>query len=256
MSARPPVQNTGPLTLGGAAKVAVREGYLMGLSFLFRQRVPKLLPTYSANFHNRQLPLVVMVPGYIERPGCFAALYEELVFSGMRVALYTPRYVLASVRDMSADFGQFLDHLVAKPECENSPIYLLGHSMGGLIVRKAMSTRWDSHAQVQHLFTLASPNNGTKMAHLGIGDCVVDMMPGSEFLTELNGEDRHQRHRMSSIVVTPDALILGPEFAQLPGAQHHHIDASGHMAVLDDPRLAWILKRQCQIDNPHQLLGI
>lgn len=256
MSARPPTEYTGPMTLSNLAYAAMRESYLMGWSFLVRQRIPQVVPTYSPNFHNRQLPLVITVAGYMENPGCFSALYEELLVSGIRVAHYKPRYLLASVRDMAADFGEFLDHVLAKPECEKSPVYLLGHSMGGLIVRKAMGSRWETHDQIQHLFTLASPNNGTQMAHLGIGECALDMVPNSDFILELNQEDRPHRHRMSSIIATPDALILDAKYAQLPGAQHHTIHASGHMAVLDDPRLAWILKRQCQIDNPYQLLGI
>lgn len=256
MSARPPVEHSGPMTFGNLAYAAMRESYLLGWSFLVRQRMPQAVPTYSPNFHNRQLPLIVTVSGYMENPGCFAALNEELLLSGIRVAHYKPRYLLASVRDMAADFGDFLDRTLSKAECENSPVYLLGHSMGGLIVRKAMSSRWESHTQVQHLFTLASPNNGTQMAHLGIGECALDMVPNSDFILELNAEDRAHRHRMSSIIATPDALILHEKYAQLPGAQHHTINATGHMAVLDDPRLVWILKRQCQIDNPNQLLGI
>jgi hypothetical protein len=33
------------------------------------------------------------------------------------------------------------------------------------------------------------------------------------------------------------------------------IDRTGHMALLDEPRLIELLKRKMQGQNPHQLLG-
>ncbi|MFN7505148.1 MAG: esterase/lipase family protein, partial [Limnobacter sp.] len=166
-----------------------------------------------------------------------------------------PKYVLASVHDMARDFGYYMDTVLQQAECENANTYLVGHSMGGLIVRKAMSTRWHSHSQVQHLFTLASPNNGTRMAHFGLGDCAIDMLPNSNFLNELNEEDDAHRQKMSSVIAIPDALILHHRFAHLEGAANHVIDRTGHMALLDEPRLIQLLKEKMQGHNPHQLLG-
>jgi hypothetical protein len=255
MAAQTPVNRHPKLGMADVAKLAAREGYLFGLSFVFRQRMAQTVPEFSPNFHNRQLPIVFMVPGYLEKPGCFATLYEELLWSGVRVALYQPRYVLASVHDMAHDFGQYMDNVLAQTECEGANTYLVGHSMGGLIVRKAMTQRWQTHTQIQHLFTLASPNNGTRMAHLGVGDCAVDMLPNSDFLNALNVEDDAHRHKMSSVIAIPDALILHHRFAHLEGAANHVIDKTGHMALLDEPRLIELMKRQMQGNNPHQLLG-
>ncbi|HEX4918601.1 MAG TPA: alpha/beta hydrolase [Limnobacter sp.] len=237
------------------AKLAARESYLFGLSFLLRQRLPGTVPPFSPNIHNRQLPLVVLVPGYLEKPGCFAALYEDLLWSGVRVALYQPRYTLAGISDMAQHFTEYLDHLLNQPHCQNANTYLVGHSMGGLIVRRAMAERWNSGLPVQHLFTLATPNNGTQMAHLGVGECVLDMLPGSEFLVRLNEDDQTHRNRMSSVIATPDCLILNARNAELEGANNLVLEGSGHMALLDDPRTAGVLQRRMQTDHPHQLVG-
>ena len=257
MAARPPETITSPPSgISHVARLAAREGYLFGLSFVFRQRVAQTVPEFSPNFHNRQLPIVFMVPGYLERAGCFSTVYEELLWSGVRVAFYQPRYVLASVKNMAQDFGQYMDEVMRRPECEGAKVYLVGHSMGGLIARKAMIARWQHKADIQHVFTLATPNNGTWMAHLGVGECATDMLPGSAFLDELNYADLQYRHKMSSVIATPDCLILHGRYAKLSGASNHIIDGSGHMALLDDPRLIRLLKQRVQSDNPHQLLGI
>ncbi|WP_370262338.1 esterase/lipase family protein [Limnobacter sp.] len=248
-------QSHSPYGMGDVARLAAREGYLFGLSFLFRQRIPSVVPPISPNFENRQLPLVVLVPGYLEKPGCFAGLYDELLWSGVRVALYQPRYTLASVAQMAQHFQEYLDGLLNLPHCQNSHTYLVGHSMGGLIVRQAMAKQWNTGLPVQHLFTLATPNNGTQMAHLGVGDCVQDMLPGSAFLAELNQSDVDHRHRMSSVIATPDCLILSAKNAHLEGAANHVMPGSGHMALLDDPRLVGLLQQRVQIDHPHQLIG-
>ncbi|MCR2745421.1 lipase family alpha/beta hydrolase [Limnobacter parvus] len=255
MAAQPLVSSHPKLGMAEVARLAAREGYLFGLSFVFRQRVAQSVPEFSPNFNNRQLPIVFMVPGYMEKPGCFATLYEELLWSGVRVALYQPRYVLASVYDMADDFGQYMDEVLAQSECEGANTYLVGHSMGGLIVRKAMAHRWNTNTQVQHLFTLASPNNGTRMAHFGVGECAVDMLPNSDFLNTLNVEDDAHRCKMSSVIAIPDALILHHRYAHLEGASNHVVDKTGHMALLDEPRLIELLKRRMQGNNPHQLLG-
>ncbi|HEX4844391.1 MAG TPA: hypothetical protein VFV57_12015 [Limnobacter sp.] len=255
MQPKPGPTSDQAMQMMAVAKLAARESYLFGLSFLLRQRLPRTVPAVSPNIHNRQLPLVVLVPGYLEKPGCFAALYEELLWSGVRVALYQPRYALAGVADMAQHFAQYLDRLLGQAHCQNACTYLVGHSMGGLIVRQAMATRWNSGLPVQHLFTLATPNNGTQMAHLGVGECVLDMLPGSEFLSRLNEDDQAHRHRMSSVIATPDCLILSARNAELEGAHNVVFDGSGHMALLDDPRTVSVLQRRMQIDHPHQLLG-
>ncbi|HEX4878949.1 MAG TPA: hypothetical protein VFV39_03810 [Limnobacter sp.] len=236
------------------ARLAAREGYLFGLSFLVRQRLPRAVPRLSPNFHNRQLPLVVMVPGYLETPGCFAGLYEELLWSGVRVAFYQPRYTLAGVEHMASHFAEYLEALLDQPHCHNAHVYLVGHSMGGLIVRRAMATRWQDGLPVQHLFSLATPHNGTQMAHLGVGECVLDMLPGSAFLQELNQADLAHRTRMSSVIATPDCLILSANNARLDGANNLILPGSGHMALLDDDRLIRLLLGHIQSAQPQHLL--
>lgn len=244
MAALPPILHKPAESLVGHARAAAREGYLLGLSFLFRQRVPNAIPQFSPNFQDHRLPIVFLVPGYLENHGCFSTLYEELLWSGVRLALYKPRYTLASVREMASDFATFMNLTLSREECENSPVFLVGHSMGGLICRQAMLKHWQMRQQVQHLFTLATPHQGTHMAHLGLGDCVVDMLPGSRFLSELNKADRAYRHKMTSVIATPDALLLRTKAAKLDGARHTLLERSGHMALLDDARLFNHLKAE------------
>lgn len=65
-------------------------------------------------------------------------------------------------------------------------IYLMGHSMGGLIARKA---EMFAHRDLDGLITIATPHYGTAMAHLplgGVSKSVTQMRLNSDFLLELD----------------------------------------------------------------------
>lgn len=252
MSALPPIQPVWG-DKPSKARIMAREGYLMGLSFLLRQRIPNHVPRFSPNFQDRRAPVVFLIPGYLEKPGCFETLYDELFWSGMRVALYQPKYVLASIQEMAADFGRFMDDVLERSTCENCPVYIIGHSMGGLVARTAMLPRWHMHDRVKHIFTLATPHQGTPVAHLGLGDCVEEMLPGSLFLESLNESDTHRRDRISCLIARPDYLLLRSRAARLEGCQEIVFDDSGHMAMLDDIRLVRHISEACRMSTPDYL---
>jgi len=63
-------------------------------------------------------------------------------------------------------------------------VHLIGHSLGGLVVREAVQRRGVA-AYTRAAVTIATPHAGTWVARFAPGPCARQMRPGSPFLTEL-----------------------------------------------------------------------
>lgn len=76
---------------------------------------------------------------------------------------------------------------------EKLEINLVGHSMGGLVcTRYATHYASQDFIHVSKIVTIASPLQGTSMAQLAkpFCRCAAEMLPGSEFLLQLQNEAR------------------------------------------------------------------
>ena len=107
-------------------------------------------------------------------------------------------------------------------------IYLIGHSMGGLVSRYYSSSP-RGKGRVRGIITIASPFKGTRIAVLGIGKNAKEMIPGSEFLNELNKKPMPEIYALWS---TLDNLVVPPEYAFMEGMPNDFLPLKGHIALL------------------------
>lgn len=68
-----------------------------------------------------------------------------------------------SILDEALRFGKALDAAIADGEKQRRPVRILAHSMGGLIARVALATRWDRLRKLEgsRLLQLGTPNGGS-----------------------------------------------------------------------------------------------
>ncbi|KAI0431150.1 NACHT and WD domain protein [Xylaria sp. FL1042] len=156
-------------------------------------------------------------------------------------------------------FGKaLLGHLTTSPPLLSSdtPILLIGHSMGGLVIKKAyiLARQDTTYEKLSHricsMYFLATPHKGSDSARLFKNilqaaalsrDYVGDLEKGSAALRSINNEFRQYSHDVSLwsfyeteklnirvfnvLIVDPDSATLGyPEEKQIPmNADHRSI---------------------------------
>ena len=113
-------------------------------------------------------------------------LQAELGYTPVYVRYNTGRHVSESGRNLAV----LLDDLVAAWPRPVREIMLVGHSMGGLVIRSACHYGQDSPAtwpdQVRHVFYLGSPHLGAPLARAaGLAGWVLGRLPETRPLGEL-----------------------------------------------------------------------
>ena len=101
---------------------------------------------------------------------------------------------------------------------------LIGVSLGGLLGLRYLQ-RFDDHQRVERFVTIGTPFRGSRAARaasvlLGrISPAAHQLMPGSDFIQNLNREGLPSRVEALSICATRDALAP-PDACTLPGARN------------------------------------
>ena len=117
------------------------------------------------------------------------------------------------------DFGRILKEEIDEVlrETGSDQVDLVGHSMGGLVIRSYLANNPGTNT-VRRVVTLGSPHAGSKLAVLGVGKAVKEMIPGSPFLEELNQElQMPASGRFYAIYTIVDNLVLPNETAKHTG---------------------------------------
>jgi pimeloyl-ACP methyl ester carboxylesterase len=189
-------------------------------------------------------------------------LPKDPAFKGVRVHSFGYNSDWAKVKDNCLNIHHFGKALLAEmgtsPELGNAetPIVLIGHSMGGLVIKRAyMLARQDAaYANLANrfhtIFFLATPHKGSDQATIldkmlqvaySSKSYVADLKRGSDAIRAINEEFRHYYDRLdlwsfyetielkigliSAKIVDPDSATLGyREEKQMPmNADHRSI---------------------------------
>lgn len=210
-----------------------KESYAIIKSFTISQNFYLTASDQSNNAHDAEAPAILLVPGYMCKPGCFNELYKVLVESGYRVFIYRPKAYTISIKQHSKSLAEFIRKI--KKQYPIDSLTILGYSMGGLIARDTMALKWDTEFNfVNRVITVATPHNGTIMAYAGIGECVKEMVPGSVFLTILGHEDCRYRHKITCFTADLDGLVFNEKSASLSGSKVIRVNNVGHMSIVDE----------------------
>jgi triacylglycerol lipase len=170
----------------------------------------------------------------------------EFMWHPLRTALSTAGFdqvVALRYNAFRADIHQIADWLVDQAErtmmaCGTRQIHLIGHSMGGLIIRDAVQARGLGN-RARTVVTLATPHHGTPYARLVPGPCARQMHPGSSFLRGLTAHDRGGPTRWVDIRATEDRVVTAGPDEKAPGradlVQVSH--RAGHRSITRHPEV-------------------
>jgi pimeloyl-ACP methyl ester carboxylesterase len=153
-----------------------------------------------------------------------------------------------SIEDYTQILAREIDEILA--ETGRSEADLVGHSMGGLIIRSYL-TENSAKAKVRKVVTLGSPHAGSKLGVFGVGTAVKEMLPGSPFLVALNQAEIQVRKGSGfySIYSIVDNMVLPNESAILTGGGVKNIETRtvNHVGLVFCKHTARLV-RQCLVE--------
>ncbi|WP_395727562.1 esterase/lipase family protein [Nakamurella sp.] len=138
----------------------------------------------------------------------------EHMWQPLRVALAAAGFdqvIALRYNTFRADIRSVADWLVDQADrtmgaCGTRGVHLVGHSMGGLVVRAAVQSGGLGD-RARTVVTLATPHRGTPFARFVPGPGARQMSPGSAFLAELAADARLGATRWVDIEAAVDRVV-------------------------------------------------
>ena len=110
-------------------------------------------------------------------------------------------------------------------------VYLVGHSMGGMIARNYIQLR-GGHDKVEHLVCLGSPHHGSKLATLSVEPLGKLLIPNSDFLQRLNSAPIPEDTQVTNIYTNNDNMVLPNSNNHLSWGKVVELDGMGHTSLI------------------------
>ncbi len=232
-----------PIMLGAAVAAVlgeivntIRLHLTVVLLALFRRR-----PRGGILYLDAAKTPVLLVPGYGRFAGCWGPMKRMLRRRGAGpVFELAPGIVFAPIEEFARRLAARVDAILQATGA--TQIDLVGHSMGGLVVRYYIE-KLGGAQKVRKCITLETPHHGTLLALLAPGQNGRQMRPGSPFLTELNEmESSPHLPQIVSIWSPFDNMTIPPTSSILGGtARNVRVDHMPHYTALFSPRIADII---------------
>ena len=203
---------------------------------------------------DERLP-VLLVHGYGGCAGQWVPVRSALLAAGFHtVETFAYDSFRFDVPTLARQLAQSVRRLLAEHEAEGvHEVILVGHSLGGVIVRYAVSLG-GLDAVVRTAVTVAAPHGGCALARLAVAPAAAQLRPGSALLRRLEAAASPGHARWiaysggSDLVVPPQRAQLRPDAL---AAVNVEVPDEGHLSILSSRRLARDLVER--LDSEHVL---
>jgi len=202
----------------------------------------------SASIRPDERP-ILLCHGYLHNRSAFLLMNHRIRRAGWNnVIAPNFRPASASIPRFAEQLSEKVRHAISRTGCDR--VSLIGHSMGGLVVRYYIEKLGGS-SSVHTAITLGTPNLGTKMAVFGPLDTARQFRPDSMVITDLRQpSSSYEGVNMVSIWSDFDNVVLPPENASLPEpCKNIVVHNVGHIALLFSGRVFTHLHRELT-ENP------
>jgi triacylglycerol esterase/lipase EstA (alpha/beta hydrolase family) len=156
--------------------------------------------------------------------------------------------LFCSIDEFAPQVEQALAQLRA--QTGQARVALVGHSMGGLVIRAWMRAYGDT--QVAVAVSLGSPHQGTKITPHAKLPNARQMVWASDWLQDLQTQETPERRALLRIALTEQDAIVFPQTAQtLPGVDAQVFRGIGHLQMCTDARVfAWVAAQLPSAEQP------
>jgi pimeloyl-ACP methyl ester carboxylesterase len=199
----------------------------------------------SSRAQPAELAPVLLVHGYGGTHSIWTPLREALGAAGFD-------YVIALRYNASRmDIESIADLLVDRAERAMAAtgidrVHLVGHSLGGLVVREAIQRRGLAGV-ASTAVTIAAPHAGANLARFVPGPAARQMCPGSEYLTQLDQLGVDHRTRWVAIQGRSDRVVPNHSTAfdaAPPAVVTIRRSSGGHRSIARHPQVISIIVDQ------------
>jgi pimeloyl-ACP methyl ester carboxylesterase len=174
---------------------------------------------------------VILVHGYLGTQDVWTPLVRRLHGAGY-VNVSTLRYdaLSAGVPELGAALVDVVTAVVARTGRQH--VHLVGHSLGGLVVRYAVQ-RLGLDRVTASVATVAAPHRGIPLAWFGPGPAAAQLRSGSALFRGLPPLDGAGPVRWAVIHGSADLIVPAP-----PAGAGTRLAGYGHHSILTSPELA------------------
>lgn len=181
--------------------------------------------------HGDQRPPVLLVHGFLCNGAVWCPLEDELRAAGLRFAAVSLQPSYRDFERQLADLRSAVDWLRARSG--QSRVLLVGHSMGGLLVR-AFAGR--NPGLVAGAIMVAAPHHGTALGDLIHGIEGGPPSPRARWLQDFNQRsDERLPLPALNLWSGDDNIVVPAASSALRGVAERRTDGHGHMALIAAP---------------------
>ncbi|HEY9855376.1 MAG TPA: alpha/beta fold hydrolase [Stenomitos sp.] len=190
---------------------------------------------YAERVVQSDRPPVVMVPGWFLPTAIWIPLAKKLKDRGYVNQITVPHWPsFGDIRDYAAAAAYRTQRIQAQTGAKH--VEAIGHSMGGLVLRYFIKHLGGDQV-VSHYVSFGTPQHGTVIGKLWPCTSTDQMLPGSDFLTELNaGDETPSPVKYTSIRTNTDEIVLSETSPILEGAENFLVPTALHLEMVWDPR--------------------
>lgn len=176
---------------------------------------------------------LVLVHGFFCNRGVWNGWMARLQEAGVPYIAPTLEPTLASIDDYVVQVEDAVERIEAATGC---PPVVVGHSMGGLVAR-AWWARHGRPGRVRRIVTIGTPHHGTLTARWGHGQNAAQMRRHSGWLRSLASFEAGSPPPLTCFYSHGDNIVFPASTASMPDADNLHLQAVGHVRMVDHPQV-------------------
>jgi triacylglycerol esterase/lipase EstA (alpha/beta hydrolase family) len=192
-------------------------------------------------------PVIILVHGLFHNPSAWLIFRRRLLRAGFKnIFVMSYGSFFTSFEKTLEKFFKFVAEVRhAFPE---QPIYLIGHSLGGLLCR-AYAERAGDEVVPAAVITLGCPHQGSKIAAFHMGKLASSLLYRGPLFTELESRTARLRYAGVAFFSPVDNMVLPFEALKVPyeGWVYHETVPLSHTSMLYSKsvakRIIEVLKR-------------
>lgn len=185
---------------------------------------------------------VLLVHGFYCNRGFWNTWIPRLREAGIPFMALTLGPPQAGIGEQALGIEQAVQRLT---ELTGQAPLLVGHSMGGLVIRSWLASQPEAAALQHEVITIGSPHHGTALARLARSPAAIEMRLGSDFLRGLMArETQARRSRLTCYWSVCDNIVFPASAATLAGAHNIALQGLPHVGLaMAAPVLNDVLQR-------------
>ena len=177
-------------------------------------------------------PVIILTHGLYHNASAWLLLRRRLRKAGFKnIFVMNYRSFFTSFEQTSKNFDKFVAD--ARRAVPNQPIYLIGHSLGGLLSR-VYAEKSRGAAVPAAVITLGSPHQGSKVAAFGLGRLASSLIYRGPLFAEIESGPARLPCTGIALFSPVDNMVLPSEAMRVPysGWVYCETDPLSHTAML------------------------